>query len=81
MPLTPQGQFSTRPDDYIPAMKNPAALVNAGIAAVNNQYQNFQGTPGIVQYNTSTANTKTVNDMILTPRANSAPTPMIISSP
>jgi hypothetical protein len=27
--VTPQGQFSTHPDDYILAMKNPAALVNA----------------------------------------------------
>jgi hypothetical protein len=26
--VTPQGQFSTHPDDYILAMKNPAALVN-----------------------------------------------------
>jgi hypothetical protein len=26
--VTPQGQFSTHPDDYIIAMKNPAALVN-----------------------------------------------------
>ncbi|MDR0387275.1 MAG: phage tail tape measure protein [Treponema sp.] len=26
--VTPQGQFSTHPDDYIFAMKNPAALVN-----------------------------------------------------
>jgi hypothetical protein len=28
MILTPQGQFNTHPDDYILAMKNPAALVN-----------------------------------------------------
>jgi hypothetical protein len=26
--VTPQGQFSTHPDDYILAMKNPSALVN-----------------------------------------------------
>jgi hypothetical protein len=59
--LTPQGQFSTHPDDYILAMKSPAA-------PVNNRYLNFQGAPGIVQHNTSTAYAKTVNDLILTPQ-------------
>jgi hypothetical protein len=29
--VTPQGRFSTHPDDYIFAMKNPAALVNSEI--------------------------------------------------
>ncbi|GHV76504.1 hypothetical protein AGMMS49942_13250 [Spirochaetia bacterium] len=29
--LTPQGQFSTHPDDYIFAMKNPADLVGGGL--------------------------------------------------
>jgi hypothetical protein len=68
MIVTPQGQFSAHPDDYIPAMKNPAALVNAGIAAVNNQYQHFQGAPGLVQNNTNTASPRPVNDMIVTPQ-------------
>jgi hypothetical protein len=69
MPLTPQGQFSTRPDDHILAAENRATIsANTGITMVNNQYRNTWGVPGIVQYNTSTANTKTVNDMILTPQ-------------
>jgi hypothetical protein len=29
--ITPQGRFNTHPDDYIIAMKNPAALVNAAL--------------------------------------------------
>jgi hypothetical protein len=66
--ITPRGQFNTHPDDYILAMKNPAALVNAGIAAAGNHYQNIQGAPGLIQNNTNTANTRTVNDMILTPQ-------------
>jgi hypothetical protein len=53
--VTPQGQFSTHPEHFIFAMKNPAALITAGITAVNNRYQTFRGAPGIVQYNTSTA--------------------------
>jgi hypothetical protein len=68
MILTPQGQFNTHPDDYILAMKNPAAPVNAGITAVNNQYQNIRGAPGLVQNNTSTTSARTVTDMILTPQ-------------
>jgi hypothetical protein len=66
--ITPQGQFSTHPDDYILAMKNPAALVNAGLPAVNNRYQTFQGAPGIIQNITNTTNAQTVNDLIVTPR-------------
>jgi hypothetical protein len=33
--LTPQGRFSTHPDDYIIAMKNPAALMGAGTPLPN----------------------------------------------
>jgi hypothetical protein len=66
--ITPQGQFNTHPDDYIFAMKNPAALITAGIAAVNNRYQTFQGAPGIVQYNTNTSSAQAVNDLIITPQ-------------
>jgi hypothetical protein len=66
--VTPQGQFSTHPDDYILAMKKPAALVATGIAAVNNQYQNVQGVPGLIQNNINTVRTQTVNDLIITPQ-------------
>jgi hypothetical protein len=66
--ITPQGRFSTHPEDYILAMKNPAAPVTAGIATVNNQSRNFQGAPGLIQNNTNTANAQTVNDLIITPQ-------------
>jgi uncharacterized small protein (DUF1192 family) len=45
--VTPRGQFTTHPEDYILAMKDPAALITAGIPAVQNRYQTFQGTPGV----------------------------------
>jgi PBP1b-binding outer membrane lipoprotein LpoB len=66
--ITPQGQFNTHPDDYIFAMKDPALLVNAGLMAVNKQYQTFQGAPGVVQNTTNTAGPQTVNDLIITPQ-------------
>ena len=56
--VTPQGQFSTHPDDFIFAAKDPAALLTAGITAVNNRYQN----------NTNIAGAQIVNDLIVTPR-------------
>jgi hypothetical protein len=49
-------------------VKNPAAPVNAGIMAVTNQYQNFRGGPGLVQNNTNTAGSQTVNDLIVAPQ-------------
>jgi hypothetical protein len=67
--VTPQGRFSTHPDDYIIAMQNPGLLFTAGLTAANNQYQTFQGTPGLIQNNTNTTSSaQTVNDLIVTPQ-------------
>jgi hypothetical protein len=40
--VTPQGRFSTHPDDYIIAMKNPAALVNN---EMRNEIRTVERTP------------------------------------
>ena len=49
MILTPQGQFSTAPDDYIMAMKAPASLRGSGSPGVNVQIVNQSGTQLNVQ--------------------------------
>jgi hypothetical protein len=66
--VTPRGQFSTHPEDYIFAMKNPETLVTAGIMAAGSRNQTFRGTPGVIQNNSNGISTRTVNDLIVTPR-------------
>jgi hypothetical protein len=66
--ITPQGQFNTHPDDFIIAMKDPTALVNAGLPAVHNRYQTFQEAPGVIQHNTNISKAQTVNDLSITPQ-------------
>jgi len=49
MIITPSGQFSTAPDDYILAMKKPQALASGGTPNVNFTVVNESGTPMTVQ--------------------------------
>ena len=49
MIMTPQGNFSTAPDDYIMAMKDPTSLMGSGGANVNVQIVNQSGTALNVQ--------------------------------
>jgi hypothetical protein len=45
MILSPQGVFSTHPDDYIMAMKNPASLMSSGgVASISFTIVNESGT-------------------------------------
>jgi len=43
--ITPQGQFSTHPDDYILAMKNPASLVNNVNSHIQNEVRMVERIP------------------------------------
>jgi hypothetical protein len=77
--LAPQGQYNALPDNYIPSMKDHVALANAGLPSVNNLRQTFQGTPGVIQHNTNTTDTQTVNDFILAPQDQYSPAALVNS--
>jgi len=73
--VTPQGQFSTHPDDYIFAMKDPASLVNSNKRnEVRNSVAAFppqaQGSPGVQPTNYAELYQQRyqVNDLIITPQ-------------
>ena len=65
MILTPQGTFSTHPDDYIMAMKNPASLMGGGAAKINFQIVNNSSVPLTVERSSSSRNGDNTNIVVV----------------
>lgn len=68
MILSPSGAFSTAPDDYIMAMKDPASLMqnNGGSSTVNFQIINNSGVPLNVESSSKEDNEDGGQDVIVT---------------